>query len=157
MRGVALKKFLRRYQRPDGRGVLIESCMAEVALVRLLPCVDSEVTFQPEYVRTGVCAVGTLVRPLSTVASHVSLQLAQLHCCVVTVRTLVRLLMGVFISHMSCQRSTSGELSLAMLALVRFCPSVCVLVVLQRCKRFEATLTHGALVGLLLAVRSHVP
>ena len=58
---------------------LVKFHIAYVALVWPLPRVDPEVTLQPEYVRTGVCAVVTLIRPLSTVASHVSPQLAQLH------------------------------------------------------------------------------
>ena len=58
---------------------LVKPHMTYVALVWPLPRVDPEVTFQPENVRTGVCAVVALIRPLSSVTSNVSLQLAELH------------------------------------------------------------------------------
>ena len=64
----------------------------------------------------------------------------------------MRLLMGVFVSDMSSQHSTGGELCLAKLALVGFCLRVRVHMVLQSFERFEATLTHTARVGSLFTV-----
>ena len=49
------------------RVALCKLCVADVALVGLLPGVDAEVALQLERVGTGVGAVGALVRTLSGV------------------------------------------------------------------------------------------
>ena len=76
---------------------LREPCVADVALVGLLPGVDAQVPLQLEGVGRGVGAVGALVRTLPRVAAHVALELGQLDGGVVALRAAVRLLVGVLV------------------------------------------------------------
>lgn len=77
--------------------------MTNLALIRLFSGVNSQVSFELESVRAGICAVWTLIGTLPGVAPHMTFQFAQLYTGIVTVWALVRLLMSVDITNMSHQ------------------------------------------------------
>lgn len=117
---------------------------------------SSHVPFQLVCVPAGITAQAALERTLPSMRANVTFQFADFYTGVIAHGTLKWLLMGVFITTMPHQFSTSHKGHVTVWALVRTSTCVCVKVIPQEGDCSECPATEMALVWSLISVTFHV-
>lgn len=129
---------------------LRKASVTYIALVGLLPSMDTEMPLELESVWTGIGTMRALIGPFASMAPHVPFQFAQLHRGVVTFRAPVRFLVSVTVAYVAYQFARGGERTVTMFTAVRLGPRVRVDVILKGCQCLEASIADGTLVRSLL-------